>query len=398
LHEKRLERSIRSLFERAFANIEDLNHASHGTTSTAMHLPPMYNSNLEKGATVPANNLTTTWRSAISLRPRLRACLVNILAHAASMKDGTRAMPARADQMMNALEMRLPAVAVFVEPTTSLLSVKSGSRSRVNYIQYIPRVGLKKGTKMKRVLSTLFILLVLAAMLAAAGCGGEQVTIKPGKLLMMGNENIAFLEIAGGKPTGFSAELAADIAGRLGLSLEVTIKPFAELLARLESGECDIAMSAITITPERKALVDFSEPYFPSGQAILVPVGSTIAGEADLAGKSVGVLKGSTNQKEAEKIPGIKTIVEFVEKLPMFDALVAGQLDAVICDTPFAQFNAKKTGKTRIAKVLTRGEQYGIAVKKGNSALLTRINEAQEKINEDGTYDRLYKKYFGAKI
>lgn len=142
----------------------------------------------------------------------------------------------------------------------------------------------------------------------------------------------------------------------------------------------------------------FSDSYFASGQALLVPKDSTIAGETDLQGRTVGVLKGSTNQKEAEKIQGIGKIVQFDGKPEMFDALVAGQLDAVICDTPFAQFNAKETGKTRIAKVLTRGDQYGIAVKKGNSKLLTRINEALAETRKDGTYDRLYKKYFGAKI
>jgi len=78
---------------------------------------------------------------------------------------------------------------------------------------------------MKRVSSVLLVLLVLAALLAAAGCGQEQVTINKGKLLMLGNENIAFLEIQDGKPTGFSAELAGAIAERLGLELEVTTLP-----------------------------------------------------------------------------------------------------------------------------------------------------------------------------
>ena len=78
----------------------------------------------------------------------------------------------------------------------------------------------------------------------------------------------------------------------------------------------------------------FSDSYFASGQALLVPKDSTIAGETDLQGRTVGVLKGSTNQKEAEKIQGIGKIVQFDGKPEMFDALVAGQLDAVICDTP----------------------------------------------------------------
>ena len=180
---------------------------------------------------------------------------------------------------------------------------------------------------MKRVSSTLVIMLVLAALTALAGCGQKQAAGGTAKLLMMGNENMAFLEIVSGSPTGFSADLAAEIADRLGRQLVVTIEPFAELFPRLKSGECDIAMSAITITPERQAEVDVSDPYFSSGQALLVPKDSAIAGTSDLRGKTVGVLKDSTNQQEAEGIAGIRQILPFDAKEPMFDALAAGALD-----------------------------------------------------------------------
>jgi polar amino acid transport system substrate-binding protein len=252
---------------------------------------------------------------------------------------------------------------------------------------------------MKRAISALLIVMILAALPALSGCGGKKiVTVRSGQLLMFGNVNTGFLEVDYGEAGGFSGELATEIAKRLGLTLNVTIRTFSKLFSQLDLGECDIAMSAITITPERQAEVDFSDPYFASGQALLVPTSSTIAGESDLVGKKVGVLKGSTNQQEAEKIGGIGQIVLFDEKPPMFAAIAAGQLDAVICDTPFAQYNAKNTGRTRIARVLTRGDRYGIAVKKGNSALMAGINEALKEIKKDGTYDRLYKKYFGKKI
>lgn len=248
---------------------------------------------------------------------------------------------------------------------------------------------------MRRVSSTFIILLMLGGLPALAGCGQKQTPGGAEKLLMMGNENMAFLEVADGSATGFSAELAAEIADRLGRTLEVTIKPFAELFPRLKDGECDIAMSAITITPERRTEVDFSDPYFSSGQALLVQRDSTISGESDLRGKTVGVLKDSVNQEKAEEIPGIKQILPFDAKEPMFDALGAGALDAVICDTPFAQYSARVTGKTRIAQVLTEGDEYGIALKKGNAELVARIDEALASIKQDGTYERLYEKYFG---
>lgn len=238
---------------------------------------------------------------------------------------------------------------------------------------------------------TVAAVLVSLLALSSMGCGG-------GTLRMMGNDNPGFLEMVNGNPVGFSGELATYIAGRLGMKLEVTIEPFSELFTLLKSDACDMAMSAVTITAERKAQTDFSEPYFDSGQCILVQNASTIASPSDLAGRKVGVLKGSSNQKEAEKIGGTGQIVEFAEKPQMFGALVAGQLDAVIVDTPFAQYNVRQTGQTKIAKVLTTGDKYGIAVRKGNEKLLDDINKALGDSHKDGTYDRLYEKYFGKKI
>jgi len=251
---------------------------------------------------------------------------------------------------------------------------------------------------MKKALVLSIVLLMLAVPLVAAGCGSQGLTIEKGKLRMYGNENVGFLEMKNGKPSGFSADLAEMIAGKLGLKLQVAILPFSDLFSRLTADICDMAMSAITITPERKLQMDFSEPYFTSGQSLLVRSDSTISSQADLRSKKVGVIKGTTNEQVARKIPGTRQVVLFDGKPEMFDELIDGKLDAVIVDTPFAQYNAKTTGKTRIAKVLTTGEQYGIAVKKDNTKLLEKINTAMDKIRKDGTYDRLYKKYFGEKI
>lgn len=246
--------------------------------------------------------------------------------------------------------------------------------------------------------TVLALSLLLPVALAVAGCQSRGLTVEKGILKMYGNENVGFLEIKEGKPTGFSAELAEAIAGKLGLELEVALLPFSDLFSRLTAEICDIAMSAITITPEREDLMDFSEPYFTSGQSLLVRTDSNIASEADLEGKVVGVIKGTTNQEFAEKTPGVKQVKLFDSKPVMFDELEGGKLDAVIVDTPFAQYNVKATGKTRIARVLTTGDEYGIAVRKGNTKLLDKINEALDELRRDGTYDRLYKKYFGEKV
>ena len=212
---------------------------------------------------------------------------------------------------------------------------------------------------------------------------------------MIGNENMGFLMQTQTAPTGFSADLAADIARRMGRTLKVTFAAFPDLLPAVTAGDCDIAMSAISITPERRQEVSFSDPYFDSGQALLVGTDSPITSTANLKGATVGVLKDSTNQQLAETIPGTRLVMPFDSKEPMFRALGAGTIDAVVCDTPFALYNSKATGKTRVAEQLTVGDQYGIAVQKSNDQLLARINEALAAAKSDGTYNRLYRQYFG---
>ena len=181
----------------------------------------------------------------------------------------------------------------------------------------------------------------------------------------------------------------------MGRTLQVSFEQFPDLFPMLDAGTADIAMSAISITPERRTEVDFSQSYFDSGQSLLVRTGSGIAGTKDLTGKAVGALEGSTNQQEAERIPGVGRVVTFADKEPMFDALIAGKLDAVVCDTPFALYNARLTGQTEVAETLTTGDQYGIAVKKGNTELRAAVDDALAAVKADGTYDRLYAEYFG---
>jgi ABC-type amino acid transport substrate-binding protein len=161
---------------------------------------------------------------------------------------------------------------------------------------------------MKKAVALSLALLMLVALFAVAGCTSQGVTVEKGILKMYGNENVGFLEIKNGKPTGFSAELAQAIATKLHLQLKVALLPFDDLFSRLTADICDIAMSAISITPDRKLKMDFSQSYFTSGQSLLVRKDSAITSLADLKGKKVGAIKGTTNQKLAERTPGIKQV------------------------------------------------------------------------------------------
>jgi polar amino acid transport system substrate-binding protein len=257
-------------------------------------------------------------------------------------------------------------------------------------------------------LTTLIIALALAVplvvLLGACGQSSEPSGPAPASpsasaaaapLRMVGNENMGFLEMKDGKPTGFSADLAAEIAAQLGRPLEVEMAPFDKLFTTLLAGGPDIAMSAITITPERQQTMAFSTPYFDSGQSLLVRKDSGIRSIAGLKGKNLGVCAGSTNEAYAEKIPGVSHVIAYETRQELLDAMRRGTIEAAIRDTPFALYEAAHFRMLRVAQELTTGDHYGIALRKDETALRQQIDEALVAIDADGTYDEVYQKYFG---
>jgi polar amino acid transport system substrate-binding protein len=163
--------------------------------------------------------------------------------------------------------------------------------------------------------------------------------------------------------------------------------------AALNAGTCDIVASAITITKERAGKLDFSKPYFDANQGLLVPSGSGLDSLASLAGKKVGVQLATTGETYA-KDNGLET-VSFEDLGLQVQALKNGEVDAIINDiavlTPYA------TDGYEVGTEFVTGEQYGLGVKKGNTALLTAVDATIDRIKSDGTYDTLYTKYIGAK-
>ncbi len=254
----------------------------------------------------------------------------------------------------------------------------------------------------------LAVLLALAALLA--GCGEEEAaeeveqeevaleTVKPGKLLMGSDTTYPPFESIDdkGEAVGFDVDIAREIAERLGLELEVVSVKWEGIIPGLKTGDYDIVMSAMTITEERLMEIDFSDPYIDSDQSIAVRKGDTsIKNEADLAGKVVGVQVDTTGQFTAEKIPGIKEIKKYDTILMAFEDLELGRIDAIVNDYPVNAYISKDRGKTEVVATIKTDEKYGIGVKKGNSQLLKAINKALAEIKKDGTYDRIYEKWFG---
>ncbi len=260
---------------------------------------------------------------------------------------------------------------------------------------------------------TLAVALVLAAMALVTGCGSEETkppepedgvkvtTLKEGKLLMGSDTTYPPFESINeqGDPEGFDVDVAMEIADRLGLELEVITTAWDGIIPGLKSDKYDIIMSAMTITDERLEEIDFGYPYIDSNQSIAVKEGTTdIATEADLAGKVVGVQVDTTGQFTAEEIPGIAEIRKYDTILLAFQDLELGRIDAIMNDYPVNAYLSKTRGGTEVVAVIKTDEQYGIGIRKGNDQLKEAIDEVLLEMMDDGTYDEIYKKWFGSEM
>lgn len=198
---------------------------------------------------------------------------------------------------------------------------------------------------------------------------------------------------------GFDVDLINAVADKAGFKVKFVNTPFEGIFNFLAQGDRDLLVSAITITDERKQTVDFSDPYYESTQLIVVPKGSTVTKFRDLEKLTVGVQSATTGDEQVQKLlgksnPKIKRLESATLALK---ELEGGGVDAVVLDTgPVKNYvkNNPTLGFHFISDPDFPKEYYGIAVKKGNTALLAKVNQGLAAIKADGTYDKIFKKYF----
>jgi polar amino acid transport system substrate-binding protein len=203
-----------------------------------------------------------------------------------------------------------------------------------------------------------------------------------------------------GEIVGFSVDLLDAVAAKGGFEVKYVNTPWEGIFNSLQQGDRDLLISSITITPERKQTMDFSDPYFDAVQLIAVKGSSKVTKFDDLKSLRVGVQTGTTGDEVVTKLQGkTSTLTKRFESTPLaLKELEAGGVEAVVADngvvTNYVTNNAAAQFKT-VSDAAFAPEQYGIAVKKGNSELLAMVNKGLAAIRADGTYDRIYAKYFG---
>jgi ABC-type amino acid transport substrate-binding protein len=195
---------------------------------------------------------------------------------------------------------------------------------------------------------------------------------------------------------GFEVDLAKELAKRLNLgSTKFVEMPFTGLVAGQQC-PCDIDFSQVTITDERAKVVKFTEPYFDANQGILVKQGTKVASMADAKGLRWGAQLNTTGAAYiADTIKPTSEAKLFNTTVDAFTALRAGQIDAVLLDTPIV-LGAVKERQVPGGEVVGQfetGEQYGAVVNK-DSENLEAFNQVIRQLKSEGFVDQLFKKYF----
>lgn len=201
----------------------------------------------------------------------------------------------------------------------------------------------------------------------------------------------------GGEIVGIDVEVAEAIAAKLGMTLEIEDIAFDSIIPELQSGKADFGAAGMTVSEDRLANVDFSDTYTTASQVIIVKEDSDIAGPDDLAGKFIGVQLGTTGDIYASDYEEQGSTIERYNKgFEAVQAMIQGKIDAVVIDVePAKVFVSQNEGIKILDEPLTV-EEYAIAVKKGNTELLEKINTALGELKESGELQAIIDKYISA--
>ena len=274
------------------------------------------------------------------------------------------------------------------------------------------------------------LLLTLAMVLSLAACGGgdttdtteettddtqtedtadtgdttgtDFTTVEEGKLIMSTNAAFPPYEMTDdtGAVVGIDPDIAAAIAEKLGLELQIDDMDFDSALLAVQQGKSDIVMAGVSVTDDRLLVMDFTDSYATGVQVVIVKEGSDVTLD-NLGEKMIGTQRGTTGYLYASDTPenggyGEDHVVAYDNGITAVQALMNGQVDCVIIDNgPAQEFVAANPGLT-ILETPWVEEQYSIGVNKGNTALLDAVNGALNELIADGTVQSIIDSYITA--
>ncbi len=266
--------------------------------------------------------------------------------------------------------------------------------------------------------------MVLAVSLLLSGCGGNTDTQQnedsntdaaatdstdtaDGGVLRMGtNATFPPYEFTdeNGEVAGIDAEIAAAVAEKLGMELDITDMAFESLIPALQAGTIDIVLAGMTVDPERADQVNFTDSYATGVQVVIVPENSDIAPveqedgslAVDLTGKTIGVQTGTTGDLYCTDDYGQENVKQFDNGPLAVAALVNGQIDCVVIDQEPAKNYVAANEGLKILDTAYANEDYAAAISKDNTELLEQVNAAMQELKDDGTLQSIIDKYITA--
>ena len=195
---------------------------------------------------------------------------------------------------------------------------------------------------------------------------------------------------------GIDAEVAALIAEKLGMELEIADIEFDSIVPGVQTGKYDMGMAGMTVREDRLEKVNYTSSYAKGVQVVIVKEGSDIASIDDLEGKTIGAQQGTTGAIYAADDYGAENVTTYASGNLAVEGLKTGKVDCVIIDNEPAKAYVKANEGLKILDTEYANEDYAIAIAKENTELMDKVNSALEELIADGELQKIIDKYIPA--
>ena len=260
----------------------------------------------------------------------------------------------------------------------------------------------KKRVPCTGVLRLVVLTIILVGSLFFTSSGREdalQNIRASGKITVLTRNNAHCYYVYRGEPMGFEYDLAKAFSRYLHVGLKVVTPTWEGLLQGLEEGKGDFVAASMSITKSRLKRVDFSDPYLPVQQYIILNKDDRANTIDDLVGKTICVRRGTTYEVLLKKLrsKGLNIRIKLYDDMPteeLIRMVADKEIEATVADSHIALLNRRYYPDARIAFPVGKPSKLAWAVRKGEKRLLHQINDFFARSKEDGTFDRIYAKYF----
>lgn len=195
---------------------------------------------------------------------------------------------------------------------------------------------------------------------------------------------------------GIDAEVAALIADKLGMELEIADIEFDSIVPGVQQGKYDMGMAGMTVNDERLEKVNFTSSYAKGVQVVIVKEDSEIKSIDDLEGKIIGAQQGTTGAIYAADDYGSDNVTTYASGNLAVEGLKTGKVDCVIIDNEPAKAYVKANTGLKILDTEYANEDYAIAIAKDNTELMEKVNTALEELIANGELQKIVDKYIPA--